>query len=216
MDPRFRGDDKFHCWCHPRESGDPKSVGGLPVDRIKQVPPRRIVAFNQLNLPSAPPFLHGLFSGDGFCDVGEYLNVDECRNGIAFGKSVSDSVAVFQNTSGEVAGHANVQRAVSSTGQNVYEILMFHARPKVDPRFRGDDTERALLKSNCHSRESGKPATPAYSISRMTASTARLSPAAALTNFTTPAFSARRIFSIFIASTTASGCPASTLSPAAT
>jgi hypothetical protein len=36
------------------------------------------------------------------------------------------------------------------------------------------------------------------------------------TVFTVPAFSARRIFSIFIASTTASGWPASTLSPSPT
>ncbi len=44
-----------------------------------------------------------------------------------------------------------------------------------------------------------------HSISKITASTARLSPAAALSDLTTPDFSARRIFSIFIASTTASG-----------
>ena len=41
--------------------------------------------------------------------------------------------------------------------------------------------------------------------SMMTASTARLSPVFASTFFTRPAFSARRIFSIFIASITASG-----------
>ena len=49
------------------------------------------------------------------------------------------------------------------------------------------------------------PVARGQSSSRITWSTARLSPAAALTVFTTPAFSARRMFSIFIASTTASG-----------
>ncbi len=55
-----------------------------------------------------------------------------------------------------------------------------------------------------------------HSNSRIAASTARLSPGPKLAAFTTAAFSARRIFSIFIASTTASGWPASTLSPGAT
>ena len=155
MDPRFRGDDKFHCWCHPRESGDPKPVGGLSVDRIEQIPPRRIVAFNQLNLPSALPLLHGLFPGDGFCDVGEFFDVNERLHGIAFGKSVSGSVPMFPDAPSEVIGDANVKRAVSTTGQNINEKPTFHARPKVDPRFRGDDTKRTHFKSHCHSRESG-------------------------------------------------------------
>jgi len=44
-----------------------------------------------------------------------------------------------------------------------------------------------------------------YSISIITASTARLAPSSASIDFTTADFSARRIFSIFIASTTANG-----------
>src|SRR4029450_10373089 len=55
-----------------------------------------------------------------------------------------------------------------------------------------------------------------HSNSRMMASTARLSPGLAFVLLTVPAFSARRMFSIFIASTTASGWPASTLSPSPT
>src|SRR3546814_3206456 len=59
--------------------------------------------------------------------------------------------------------------------------------------------ERAVLRQAQHERIRD------YSISKITASTARLSPCAALTVFTVPDFSARRMFSIFIASTVASG-----------
>src|SRR3546814_2954454 len=67
--------------------------------------------------------------------------------------------------------------------------------------------ERAVLRQAQHERIRD------YSISKITASTARLSPCAALTVFTVPDFSARRMFSIFIASTVASGWHASTWSP---
>src|SRR6476659_1378930 len=56
----------------------------------------------------------------------------------------------------------------------------------------------------------------AYSNSTITWSTARLSPALAGVALTVAALGARRIFSIFIASMTATGWPGSTLSPIAT
>src|SRR5262245_33125512 len=57
---------------------------------------------------------------------------------------------------------------------------------------------------------------PGYVNSRITASTARLSPFLAWIFFTTPSRSARSTFSIFIASTTASVSPALTSWPSAT
>ena len=57
---------------------------------------------------------------------------------------------------------------------------------------------------------------PQPSNSRITCSAVKLSPGAAFTAAITPSRSARRTFSIFIASTTAKGCPALISSPSAT
>jgi hypothetical protein len=96
----------------PAKAGIHTPLTPLPIDRLKQVPPLRIVAFNQLNFPSPPPFLHGLLSGDGFCNVGECLDVNEHLHGIAFGETVGGSVPMFPDAPSKVVGNANIQRAV--------------------------------------------------------------------------------------------------------
>src|SRR5690606_37214177 len=55
-----------------------------------------------------------------------------------------------------------------------------------------------------------------HSNSMISSSTARLAPASAVMRFTVSRRSARSTFSIFMASTVASGCPASTVSPCST
>src|SRR5205085_5466553 len=67
---------------------------------------------------------------------------------------------------------------------------------------------RAIGEVQCHG--------PAQANSNITASTARLSPGLALMVLTTPSRSARKTFSIFIASTTASASPALTSWPSTT
>src|SRR3546814_2249626 len=69
------------------ESGN-KSVGEpLPVESIVQVFPVRVGAFDQGDLPGAPPAFQGPLAGEGVPDRAEGFDMDEAGDGVAAGRS---------------------------------------------------------------------------------------------------------------------------------
>ncbi len=109
-----------------------------------------------------------------------------------------------------------IQALPTETGARFEIILPGTGRGRHGVRWRGGRDLHQPPSTSLRLVPLPVPGRSSYSNSKITASTARLSPGLASTFFTTPAFSARRMFSIFIASTTASGWPASTLSPSPT
>ena len=47
-------------------------------------------------------------------------------------------ILVVINTSDQIVGHADVQRAILPTGKNV-DIVRFHGASRIDSRLRGND-----------------------------------------------------------------------------
>src|SRR3546814_3359509 len=110
------------------ESGN-KSVGEpLPVESIGQVFPVRVGAFDQGDLPGAPPAFQGPLAGEGVPDRAEGFDMDEAGDGVAAGEALGNAFAMLPDAPGEIAGGTDIERAVGGARQDVNVELPWHGR----------------------------------------------------------------------------------------
>src|SRR4051812_32257334 len=84
-----------------------------------QVAPIQIVFFDQLNLPLAPPILQLLLARDCLLWRRELFHMDEAKHTVLLDELRAATGAVLLESYPQVIGDANVERAVSATGENV-------------------------------------------------------------------------------------------------
>src|SRR5579871_5038378 len=75
---------------------------------------------DQLNFPSAIPFLEQLLALDRILDIGKLLEVDELVHLILLGEAGHGVRAVFVHAADEIVRHADVQRPAEFAGEDVY------------------------------------------------------------------------------------------------
>src|SRR3954451_15862970 len=66
----------------------------------------------------ARPVLHVVLALKGVADI-ELLEIDQPLQPISLGETGDESGAVFVDAANEIAGHADIQNAVRTIGQNV-------------------------------------------------------------------------------------------------
>ena len=84
-----------------------------------QVDPLRVFALDQIDLPLAVPALELLFPHNGTFHFAEQLIADEALDLVAAGEAGDDAVPMLPKPAEQVAGHANVERAVWLTRKDV-------------------------------------------------------------------------------------------------
>jgi len=67
------------------------------------------------------------------------LIVYETVNTVLLAEAVKHVVTVFPDALQEVTRHADIQRPVAFTRQNIDRRLLAHTAPLLDSRFRGND-----------------------------------------------------------------------------
>jgi hypothetical protein len=103
---------------------------GNPVSArhfVVQVSPRRVVPFDQPNLPRSVPLLEPLLPFDGRLCRAVHLVVDKSINAVLRCEAAPHLLLVFPYPLGERRSHANVQRPVSLARKNVDRKLFFHS-----------------------------------------------------------------------------------------
>ena len=90
----------------------------------RQVRPMRVALIDQVDLPWAVPVLKLFFAQDCRFHLAEQFEMDEPMNTVARGMSGQRIVAVLPKPSDQVGSHANIQRPVKLTGQNVDARLL--------------------------------------------------------------------------------------------
>lgn len=124
MDPRVKPEDdestlgaaSSHCQeAHYRHPPKPPS----PAKSAKQLVPFGIALLDQLDLPLTWPALQGFLTLDGVADVEVLLIPDEAMHAISRGEARALARLVFRQTTGEVIGHADIDRAALLAGGHV-------------------------------------------------------------------------------------------------
>ena len=115
----------------PRKRGSRARVRVFPISgAVKnvgiQVTPRRIDAFDELQLPLAVPALDGFFARDRGRHGRVLLEPHQPMHAVVLRVAGYLIVLVLPNASGQVAGDADVERAVAMAGEDV-DAGIFHA-----------------------------------------------------------------------------------------
>ena len=145
-----------------RESGDadrqfnpssPRKRGpirrSLSSKQFGPIPPIHVVFFNQPNLPVAIPFLELFFTRNRLIRSVKPFHMNKPVHSVFLRECVGSARSVLTKAPGQVVRDTNVQGAVSTTRQNVDEILC-HQRTQVvmGPRLRGDDNISCVSRSS--------------------------------------------------------------------
>ncbi len=85
----------------------------------RKVMPVHILALDEVDLPSPMPALQLLLARDGGGHVGEHLKADEGVDVVAACEAGTGPFAMLPEPCGEVAGNANVERAMGFAGEDV-------------------------------------------------------------------------------------------------
>ena len=91
----------------------------LPHDRFVKVIPIRVDGDDLPHLPRAWLMLHVVLALNGVADVVELFEIDQPLQPVPPGETCDTSAAVFVDTANEITGHADIQNAVRTIGQNV-------------------------------------------------------------------------------------------------
>ncbi|MEA2737537.1 MAG: hypothetical protein QOH05_844 [Acetobacteraceae bacterium] len=114
-----------------------------------QVIPIRIAGDDQSDFPGPRPSLQAGLPLDGGAHVGVGFGIDQTMQFVATGEARSHTFLMLSNAAGQVARHADVERAVRTIGHDV-DTTRWHER---------NDTRRRLRKSLRASRDSGRAKT---------------------------------------------------------
>jgi len=90
------------------------------LQRLIQVIPPRIVLPNQAQLPPPEPVLEVLFPLDRSPNVIVLLVVHEATDVVLLREPVNHALSVLIHASRQIARHADIQRAVGFTRENVH------------------------------------------------------------------------------------------------
>src|SRR4051794_23414561 len=88
-------------------------------DRLVQVAPFRILLFDEPDLPIAPPFLELFFAPDRGGGIVIDLEPDQTIDAVSPGEARDDFGLVLMDTADEIPGHAEIERPVSSAGEEI-------------------------------------------------------------------------------------------------
>ena len=78
-----------------------------------------IVALNQIDLPLAWPFFHGLFALNGDSNLAEVFKPNERVNLVGLREAGNFSCLVLGNARNQIAGHADIECSVGFACQNI-------------------------------------------------------------------------------------------------
>ena len=85
----------------------------------RQIDPVRIALFDQVDLPLPVPALQLLFAGDGVLHVVEHFEADQPVDMVSGCKPRQRPIAMLPKPRRKVGRHADIQRSVLPTGQDV-------------------------------------------------------------------------------------------------
>ena len=115
---------------------------------IKEIGPLRVHALNQPDFPRPLPFLQLLLALDSRFHRFKKIVEHEQFDAVFFCEPFDKPLAMLGHTAEDIAGHADVERSVSTAGEDVHAGL-FHAddrtathtlrRAKLGPGLRRDD-----------------------------------------------------------------------------
>src|ERR1700749_2917886 len=74
---------------------------------------------NESHLPRPRPVLDGLFALDCSPNVIMLFIVDQHLEAMPFGEAIDETLAVLVGSAWEVAGHADIERAVTPVGHHI-------------------------------------------------------------------------------------------------
>src|SRR5581483_11280379 len=86
---------------------------------VEQVDPLRVHALDQADFPESLPLLDLLFAADGGRHGLVHLVVDEAVHAVALGEPLDQTLLVLHHAIEQIAGDADVERAVTSAGKYV-------------------------------------------------------------------------------------------------
>lgn len=98
----------------------------LADDVIIEIPPLRVVLFNQFDLPLTYPVLQVLLPLDGVLHAGMLFEPNKPLHIIVFGEAINETFSMFLRAAHQVIRHANVKRAVPFARQNVDIVDLVH------------------------------------------------------------------------------------------
>jgi hypothetical protein len=112
-------------------------------ERIKQIPPRRVLPMNQPHLPRTRPVLDRLLSLDCGAIIVVLFKIDELLQVILLREPAYQTIAMFMAAPDEVAGDADVKRTIAAIGHYVNKAATHHTNQQdVDGRDKpGHDVE---------------------------------------------------------------------------
>src|SRR5207248_3081035 len=85
--------------------------GLAPGRSISSAPTIRIVGADEIDLPGARPLLEAFLTVDGFRDRSMILVVHQHFHAVVLSEAFDNSLLMLEDTSFDVTGHANVERA---------------------------------------------------------------------------------------------------------
>jgi hypothetical protein len=99
----------------------PALVAGIHVLRkfIEQIPPIGILPVNQPHLPRARPVFNRLLALNGGTNIVIQLKINEVLQAILIREATPQTAAMFAATADEIAGNADVKRAIATIGHYV-------------------------------------------------------------------------------------------------
>ena len=87
--------------------------------RWPQVIPVRVLLFDELQLPSAVPFLDLLFASNRSSHVFVRFEKNQEMDSVLFGEPFDHIILVLPNSFRKIAGYADVKRSIAFTGQDI-------------------------------------------------------------------------------------------------
>jgi hypothetical protein len=88
----------------------------------------RIVFLDQADFPGAPPFLDAFFAQDGIGHGVVRLKMDELFDAVSIGETGNITHPVLVYALAQIAGDADIERAVRATCKDVNERLLHAGR----------------------------------------------------------------------------------------
>src|ERR1700741_5658987 len=94
---------------------------------LEQVPPLRIAAFDQRDLPIALPLLHARLALNGVGDKVVFLDIHKLRHAVPFRELRRQTFLMLPRAAFDVVGDAAIQRPIFLARENVEVALPRHA-----------------------------------------------------------------------------------------
>ncbi len=102
-------------------------LAGTGIKELREeVIPVWVQPFNEIDFPVTSPLFHRLLALDGEVNVAKIFKPDEPMKAMVLAEPFKGFFPVLRDTVDEIAGHANVERAVRSVGDDVNEVHLVH------------------------------------------------------------------------------------------